>query len=56
MSTATDDSRRHRAETLRWAMARAAGGPPVGDPYDDLARQIAHASGLAWRGGTPLPE
>jgi len=60
MSTATDDSRRHRAETLRRAMAgataiteaalrtavaaRAAGGPPVGDPYDDLARQIGDAS------------
>ncbi|MBE8519216.1 hypothetical protein ILP97_17120 [Amycolatopsis sp. H6(2020)] len=59
MSTGTDDSHRHRAETLRAAMAgytaiteaalrtgvaaRAAGGPPVAEPYDDLARQIGDA-------------
>jgi hypothetical protein len=56
MSTGTDDSHRHRAEPLRTAMsgdagtteaalwtavaARAAGGPPIAEPYDDLARQI----------------
>jgi len=60
MSTATEESHRHRAETLRTAMAgntaiteavlrtgvaaRAAGGPPVAEPYDDLARQIGEAS------------
>ncbi len=60
MSTATDDSHRHRAETLRAAMAggtgiteaalrtsiaaRAAGGPSIAEPYDDLARQIGDAS------------
>jgi hypothetical protein len=60
MSTGTDNSHRHRAETLRAAMAgdtaiteaalriavaaRAAGGPPVAEPYDDLARQIGDAS------------
>jgi hypothetical protein len=60
MSTDTDDSHRHRAETLRTALAgdtgiteatlrtavatRAAGGPPVAEPYDDLARQIGDAS------------
>lgn len=60
MSTGTDDSHRHRAETLRTAMggdngvtdaalrtavaARAAGGPPIAEPYDDLARQIGAAS------------
>jgi hypothetical protein len=60
MSTGTDDSHRHRAETLRAAVggdtgvtdsalrtavaARAAGGPPVAEPYDELARQIGEAS------------
>jgi hypothetical protein len=60
MSTGTDDSHRRRAETLRTAMAgdtaiteralrtavaaRAAGGPPIAEPYDDLARQIGEAS------------
>lgn len=59
MSAGTD-SHRHRAETLRTAMAgdtgiteatlrtaaaaRAAGGPPIAEPYDDLARQIGEAS------------
>ncbi|RSD11788.1 hypothetical protein [Amycolatopsis eburnea] len=56
----TDDSHRHRAEKLRAAIAggtgiteaalrtavaaRAAGGPPVAEPYDELARQIGAAS------------
>ena len=56
----SDDSHRHRAETVRQAMAgptgitdvalrtavaaRAAGGPPIAEPYDDLARQIGEAS------------
>ncbi|WP_206793221.1 hypothetical protein [Amycolatopsis sp. MtRt-6] len=60
MSSGTDDSHRHRAETLREAMAgdtaitevvlrtavaaRAAGGPPIAEPYDDLARRIGDAS------------
>ena len=60
MSTGTDDSHRQRAETLRTALAgntgiteatlrtavatRAAGGPPIAEPYDDLARQIGDAS------------
>ncbi|UMO99975.1 hypothetical protein [Amycolatopsis sp. EV170708-02-1] len=60
MSTGTDDSHRYRAETLRSAMAgdtgitevalrtavaaRSAGGPPVAEPYDDLAWQIGDAS------------
>jgi hypothetical protein len=60
MSTATDDSHRHRAETLRTALAgdtgitertlriavaaRAADGPPIAEPYDDLARQIGEVS------------
>jgi hypothetical protein len=60
MSTGTDDSHRHRAETVRAAMAgdtgiteatlrtavaaRAAGGPPIAEPYDDLARQVGNAS------------
>ena len=60
MSTATDDSHRHHANALRTAMAsgngiteaplrtavaaRAAGGPPIAEPYDDLARQIGDAS------------
>ncbi|WP_086838005.1 hypothetical protein [Amycolatopsis kentuckyensis] len=59
MSTGTD-SHRHHADALRAAMAgntgiteaalrttvaaRAAGGPPVAAPYDDLARQIGEAS------------
>ena len=59
MSTGAPDSHRDRAETLRTAVggtgvtgaalrtavaARAAGGPPVAEPYDDLARQIGEAS------------
>ncbi|MEU4519012.1 hypothetical protein AB0F52_09880 [Amycolatopsis sp. NPDC024027] len=60
MSTGTPDSHRDRAEALRAAVggdtgvteavlrtavaARAAGGPPVAEPYDDLARQIGEAS------------
>jgi hypothetical protein len=60
MSTGTPDSHRDRAETLRTAVggdtgvtdaalrtavaARAAGGPPVAEPYDVLARQIGDAS------------
>ncbi|ADJ47441.1 hypothetical protein AMES_5616 [Amycolatopsis mediterranei S699] len=60
MSTGTDDAHRRRAETLRAAMAgatgiteaalrtavaaRAAGGSPLAEPYDDLARQIGDAS------------
>ncbi|WP_410575177.1 hypothetical protein [Amycolatopsis sp. cmx-4-61] len=60
MSTSIDDSHRHRADTLRTAMAgntgitepalrtavaaRAAGGPPIAEPYDDLAGQIGDAS------------
>jgi hypothetical protein len=60
MSTATDNSHRHRAEALHKAVgsdtgvteaalrtavaARAAGGPPIAEPYDDLARQIGEAS------------
>ena len=60
MSTGTDDSHHHRAATLRTAMAggtaiteaalrtavaaRAAGGPPIAEPYDELARQIGDAS------------
>ncbi|NBH11298.1 hypothetical protein [Amycolatopsis sp. SID8362] len=56
----TDDSHRGRAETLRAAIAghtgiteaalrtavaaRAAGGPPVAEPYDELARRIGEAS------------
>jgi len=60
MSTGTPDSHRDRAETLRTAVgadtgvtdatlrtavaARAAGGPPVAEPYDELARQIGEAS------------
>ncbi|MGW3995846.1 hypothetical protein ACWEF6_20330 [Amycolatopsis sp. NPDC004772] len=60
MSTEPDKSHRRRAETLRTAMGgdtgiteaalrtavagRAAGGPPVAEPYDELARQIGAAS------------
>lgn len=60
MSTGTDGAHRHRAEKLRTAMAsdtgiteaalrtavaaRAAGGPPIAEPHDDLARQIGDAS------------
>ncbi|MDS0139263.1 MULTISPECIES: hypothetical protein [unclassified Amycolatopsis] len=60
MSTGPDDSHRRRAETLRTAMTgdtgiteaalrtavadRAAGGPPVAEPYDELARQVGAAS------------
>jgi hypothetical protein len=60
MSTGTPDSHHDRAETLRTAVggdtgvtdaalrtavaARAAGGTPVAEPYDDLARQIGEAS------------
>lgn len=56
----THDSHRDRAETLRAAIggntgvteaalrtavaARAAGGPAVAEPYDELARQIGDAS------------
>ncbi|MFJ1767363.1 hypothetical protein ACIOD2_44020 [Amycolatopsis sp. NPDC088138] len=56
----THDSHRDRAGTLRAAVsgdtgvteaalrtavaARAAGGPPVAEPYDELARQIGEAS------------
>ncbi|KDN17592.1 hypothetical protein [Amycolatopsis rifamycinica] len=59
MST-DDSHHRHHAETLRAAMAgetgiteaalrtaaaaRAAGGPPIAEPYDELARQIGAAS------------
>ena len=60
MSTGSDNSHRHHAEAVRAAMAggtgiteaalrtavaaRAAGGPPIAEPYDDLARQIGDAS------------
>ncbi|MDX3191812.1 hypothetical protein PV458_25665 [Streptomyces sp. MN03-5084-2B] len=60
MSTGTDDSHRHHADTERTVMAgdtgvtdpalrtaaaaRAAGGPPIAAPYDDLTRQIGDAS------------
>ncbi|WP_328649133.1 hypothetical protein OHS58_18240 [Amycolatopsis sp. NBC_00348] len=60
MSTGTPVSHRDRAEALRTAVGgntgvtdaalrtavatRAAGGPPVAEPYDELARQIGDAS------------
>lgn len=58
MESLTDDQ--HHAETLRAAvtgdtgeteaalrvgvLSRAAGGPPIAEPYEDLARQIAEAA------------